>query len=370
MKFVDELCIEVQAGNGGNGCLSFRRERRVPRGGPDGGDGGDGGSLLLCAEESLGTLVDLRNHRRYSAKDGRRGGSKQCHGRNGPDLQLQVPVGTVVQDRDSGEVLGELCRPGETVRVVRGGRGGLGNVHFKSSVNRSPRRTTLGEAGEQRRLRLVLSLLADVGLLGMPNAGKSSLLSAISAARPKVADYPFTTLWPNLGTVQMDHDRYFIAADIPGLVAGAADGVGLGTRFLKHLLRTRLLLHVVDMQPVDGSDPAASVRQLNSEMEAFSPELARRECWLVPNKIDLLGGPAEVRREVSALCAAVDWQGEVMPISALHGDGVQLLCQRLMQWLESHDESPVSDEIIRVSLRSPIDPGDAATAGGVENDSA
>ena len=288
MKFVDEAIILVNAGKGGNGASSFRREKYIPRGGPDGGDGGDGGSVYLEASASLNTLIDFRFQPRYRAESGRSGQGKSCTGHKGEDKILAVPVGTTVIDEDTGETLGDLLSAGDKLLVAQGGFHGLGNIRFKSSTNRAPRQTTPGSEGEARRLRLELKLLADVGLLGMPNAGKSSLITAVSAARPKIANYPFTTLVPSLGVVSIEAHRSFVMADIPGLIAGAAEGAGLGIRFLKHLTRTRLLLHLVDVMPPDGSDPVDSVDQLDDELSAFSTALASRPRWLVLNKIDLL----------------------------------------------------------------------------------
>ncbi len=288
MKFVDEAIILVNAGKGGNGASSFRREKYIPRGGPDGGDGGDGGSVYLEASASLNTLIDFRFQPRYRAESGRSGQGKSCTGHKGEDKTLAVPVGTTIIDEDTGETLGDLLNAGDRLLVAQGGFHGLGNIRFKSSTNRAPRQTTPGSEGEGRRLRLELKLLADVGLLGMPNAGKSSLITAISAARPKIANYPFTTLVPSLGVVSIEAHRSFVMADIPGLIAGAAEGAGLGIRFLKHLTRTRLLLHLVDVMPPDESDPIDSVDQLDDELSAFSAALASRPRWLVLNKIDLL----------------------------------------------------------------------------------
>jgi len=289
MHFVDEATIKVHAGNGGRGMVSFRREKSIPFGGPDGGDGGDGGSVYLAADPGLNTLADFRYRRTFKAVNGEPGGSADCSGKGGGDLEIVVPVGTVIYDVDTEETLGDLTHAGERILVARGGGGGLGNQHFKSSTNRSPRRATTGYPGEKRELRLELKLIADVGLLGLPNAGKSTLISVVSAARPRVADYPFTTLHPNLGVVYVGEQKSFVMADIPGLIEGAAEGAGLGIRFLKHLQRTRLLLHLVDIAPPDpASDPVVDARAIAGELKKFSPELAKRERWLVLNKIDLL----------------------------------------------------------------------------------
>ncbi len=325
MKFVDEVSIRVEAGRGGDGCLSFRRERNLAKGGPDGGDGGDGGDVVLEAQASLNTLVDFRFQPRYRAESGQAGAGRDMTGRRGEDAVVRVPVGTLVIDEDSGEALGDLAQPGQRLRVAQGGRRGLGNTRFKSSTNRAPRRTTPGTPGERRKLRLQLRLLADVGLLGMPNAGKSTLIRAVSAARPKVADYPFTTLVPQLGVVRVGSGSSFVLADVPGLIAGAAEGAGLGTRFLKHLARTRLLLHLVDAVPIDGSDPVTAMTTIVAELERYSPALAQRPRWLVLNKVDLLAADAR-----AALCERFRAAGVSAPlylVSAVTGEG----CEELMQ---------------------------------------
>ena len=334
MKFVDEAVISVEAGAGGNGCLSFRREKYIPRGGPDGGDGGHGGDVVLCADPSLNTLIDFRFRRRFRAERGRHGQGKDRTGRAGADLRIPVPAGTVVIAADTDETLGELTAAGEEMIVARGGRRGLGNTRFKSSTNRAPRRTTDGSPGECLELRLELKLLADVGLVGMPNAGKSTLIRAVSAARPKVADYPFTTLVPNLGVVRRGPDRSFVMADIPGLVEGASGGAGLGIRFLRHLSRTRVLLHLVDVAPVPGSaDPVDQVRVLERELAAFDPELACRERWLVPTKLDLVP-PSERTDVVAAIVEGIAWEGPVHPVSAFAREGTDALCEAVMRHLE------------------------------------
>lgn len=335
MKFVDEVKIEVEAGAGGHGCLSFRREKFVARGGPDGGDGGDGGSVFLRADSALNTLVDLSFQPRRRAGSGRPGAGRGRTGRGGEDLLIPVPVGTGVIDVDTQELIADLSRPGETVMVARGGRRGLGNTRFKSSTNRAPRKTTRGAPGEARTLLLQLRLLADVGLLGPPNAGKSTLIRAVSAAAPKVADYPFTTLTPNLGVVRVDRERSFVMADIPGLVEGAARGAGLGIRFLKHLSRARLLLHLVDPLPADGGDPAAVAGAIVRELARFSPALASRPRWLAINKADLIDAEAaaELKR---ALARELDWTGEIHEVSGLTGEGCGTLCGRLMTAVEEH----------------------------------
>jgi GTP-binding protein len=348
MKFVDEATIEVEAGDGGNGVATFRREKFIPRGGPDGGDGGDGGSVWLVADENLNTLVDFRYRRSHRAERGENGKGRQMYGRKGGDLHVRVPPGTRVSDADTGELLGELVRHGQTLLVARGGRRGIGNVHFKSSTNRAPRQFTHGTPGERRALHLELLLLADVGLLGMPNAGKSSLIARISSARPKIADYPFTTLYPNLGVVRVDHERSFVIADVPGLIEGAAEGAGLGVRFLKHLSRTRLLLHLVDIAQLDpAADPAADVRGILRELEKFGGDLAGRERWLVLNKVDLL--PADelaARRQL--LLDELQWDGPIHCVSALSGEGTQALVYDLMARLEA----------LRAAERAPTAPAD------------
>ncbi|HBQ41915.1 MAG TPA: GTPase ObgE, partial [Halieaceae bacterium] len=324
MKFVDEASIKVFAGNGGNGCLSFRREKYIPRGGPDGGDGGDGGSVILEADENLNTMVDYRFVRSYRAENGESGRSRNCTGKSGEDLILRVPVGTTIIDEDSAEVLGDLAAHGDRLIVAQGGWHGLGNARYKSSTNRAPRQTSPGTEGEQRALKLELKVLADVGLLGLPNAGKSTLIRAVSAARPKVADYPFTTLVPNLGVVKVDAHRSFVVADIPGLIEGASDGAGLGIRFLKHLTRNRILLHLVDMAPVDGSEPADAALAIVRELERFSPTLAGRQRWLILNKVDLVP-EGELAPRRAALLEALAWEGPVYETAAISAEGTRRL---------------------------------------------
>ena len=337
MKFVDEATIIVEAGKGGHGCLSFRREKYVPKGGPDGGDGGDGGSVYLEADSALNTLIDYRFQRKYKAQNGEPGAGRNCTGTKGEDLVLPVPVGTTVVDMDTHEVLGDLTKEGQRLKVAQGGFHGLGNTRFKSSVNRAPRQTSKGSEGEARNLRLELKVLADVGLLGLPNAGKSTFIRSVSAARPKVADYPFTTLVPNLGVVSVQAHQSFVIADIPGLIEGAAEGAGLGIRFLKHLVRTRLLLHLVDVAPFDGSSPADAVRAIAHELEKFSETLASRPRWLVLNKVDMV---AEEDREVhcQAIVDELGWEGPVFRISALSGEGTKPLVQAVMRWIEEQAE--------------------------------
>ena len=334
MKFVDEANIKVIAGNGGNGAVSFRREKFIPMGGPDGGDGGDGGSIFLEATSGLNTLADFRNTRTYEAEHGERGSSRDMTGRGGADMVVPVPVGTLVHDADTQELLGDLVKLGERLKVAQGGFHGLGNARFKSSVNRAPRQSTPGSPGERRILKLELKVLADVGLLGLPNAGKSTLIRAVSGARPKVADYPFTTLHPNLGVVSVGQHRSFVMADIPGLIEGAAEGAGLGIRFLKHLQRTRILLHLVDVAPYEGSgDPVKDAKSIVQELKKFSPELAERERWLVLNKLDLL--PEDERdARCKAIIKGLKWEGPVFRISAISADGTRELCQKIMERLE------------------------------------
>jgi GTP-binding protein len=337
MKFVDEATIRVQAGNGGHGCLSFRREKYVERGGPDGGDGGHGGSVYLVADPAMNTLADFRVARKYRAESGQPGAGRNMTGRSGEDLDVNVPRGTVVHDVDTGELICDLTQPGQRQMIAEGGRGGLGNTRFKSSTNRAPRRTTNGTPGEARHLRLELKVLADVGLLGMPNAGKSTLISAMSQARPRIADYPFTTLHPNLGVVRVGRLQSFVMADIPGLIEGASEGAGLGIRFLKHLQRTGLLLHVVDIAPIDESDPAEAARAIIAELGKFSEELAGKPRWLVINKIDLLAADDLAAARLH-LIEALDWRGPVFEISAATGEGTEALAQAIVRRLEEDDD--------------------------------
>ncbi len=333
MKFVDEVSIFVKAGDGGNGMMSFRREKFIEKGGPNGGDGGDGGSVYLEADENLNTLVDYRYTRRFQAQNGQKGGSTDCTGAKGEDLILLVPVGTTVIDAATQEIMGDLTKAGQRLLVAQGGWHGLGNTRFKSSTNRAPRQTTPGKSGDARDLKLELKVLADVGLLGLPNAGKSTFIRSVSAAKPKVADYPFTTLVPNLGVVSVGRYKSFVIADIPGLIEGASEGAGLGIRFLKHLARTRLLLHLVDMAPLDGSDPADAAEVILHELEKFSPALTQRDRWLVLNKADQL---LEEEREerVRQVVERLDWKGPVFVISALESEGTEALSQAIMRYLD------------------------------------
>lgn len=332
MKFVDEATIQIQAGKGGDGCVSFRREKFIAKGGPNGGDGGDGGSVWAMADENLNTLIEYQYQRQFKAVNGEPGKGREMTGRKGGDIELKVPVGTTIRDLETDEVLADLTQHQQRVLLAQGGFHGLGNTRFKSSVNRTPRQFTKGSLGEARHLKLELKVLADVGLLGLPNAGKSTLVRSVSAARPKVADYPFTTLIPSLGVVRLDSERAFVIADIPGLIPGAASGAGLGIRFLKHLVRTRLLLHVVDVAPLDGASPAEQACQIQSELEQFSPTLMQRPRWLVLNKLDLLS--AEDLAEVQAqIITALNWQGPVFTISAVSGAGTAELMQHCAEHL-------------------------------------
>ena len=333
MKFVDEATIHVQAGKGGNGCLSFRREKYIEHGGPDGGDGGDGGSVYILADNDLNTLVDFRYQRRYEAQNGEGGRGRNCTGGKGSDIVLKVPAGTTIVDEDTNEVIGDLTHIGQKVKVAQGGFHGLGNTRYKSSVNRAPRQTSPGSEGEARTLRLELKVIADVGLLGMPNAGKSTFIRSVSQARPKVADYPFTTLVPNLGVVSVDRHRGFVVADIPGLIEGAAEGAGLGIRFLKHLARCRILLHLVDVAPYDETDPVESAKAIINELKLFSGTLAARDRWLVLNKVDLL--PEDQRELVcQRIIDELNWEGPVYQTSAIASQGTEVLCQNIMTFIE------------------------------------
>ncbi len=332
MKFVDEAKILVKAGDGGSGCLSFRREKFVPFGGPDGGDGGDGGSVYLVADPNLNTLVDFRFKRSFIAERGENGMGSQCTGKSGTDLTIRVPVGTLVYNETTGELIGDLVTAGEKLCVARGGTHGLGNLHFKSSTNRAPRITTKGTPGEERILHLELKLLADVGLLGFPNAGKSTLIAAISAAKPKIADYPFTTLRPHLGVVRVSEGKSFVMADIPGLITGAAKGAGLGIQFLKHLSRTKLLLHLVELSSPNSNDPVSEVNALVQELKNYSTELVNKERWLILTKSDLLS-PEEADARAAEIVTKLTWKHPVFKISALQHLGTKELCQALADYL-------------------------------------
>ena len=342
MKLVDEAEILVTAGNGGNGCVGFRREKFIPLGGPDGGDGGNGGSVWLVADENLNTLIDFRHERIFKAQRGENGMGRQAYGKGGEDKIITVPVGTVVINVDTDEVIGDLTTHGARLLVAKGGKGGLGNMHFKSSVNRAPRQALPGEEGEQRTLKLELKLLADVGLLGFPNAGKSTFIRAVSAATPKVADYPFTTLYPNLGVVKVENYRSFVIADVPGLIEGAADGAGLGTQFLRHLQRTRLLLHLVDISPmeggVEGVSPVEQVRAIERELEKHDPELLDKPRWLILNKADLMFED-EARAAAEQVIAELGWDQPWFLVSALGREGTWPIMNKVMTFFDQQREA-------------------------------
>lgn len=381
MKFVDEAVIRADAGDGGSGIVSFRREKYIPRGGPDGGDGGDGGSVYLKADTNLNTLVDYRYTRHYMAERGENGGTADCTGAAGKDIVLKVPVGTRVTDAGTGELLGDLKKEGDTILVARGGRHGFGNTHFKSSTNQAPRLRTLGAKGEKRQLKLELLLVSDVGLLGLPNAGKSTLVRQVSAARPKVADYPFTTITPSLGVVRTNQGRSFVIEDIPGLIEGASQGVGLGIKFLKHLLRCRVLVHLVDCLPADGSDPARNAQVIEAELKSYSKELYEKPRWLAINKADLVSED-EARAVLEKVCAALDEKPErTFMISALTGKGVKELTYALQDLVDSvrskesseeGPEGPVAEEFVwtepepEKEKRSDQDDGSGDEADGPE----
>ena len=342
MQFVDEVTIRVEAGKGGNGCLSFRREKYVARGGPDGGNGGTGGDVILKADAALNTLVDFRFQPLYRGQSGQSGSGRDKTGRSGEDRVVRVPAGTTIIDEDTLETLGDLSDAGATLRVAAGGDHGFGNAHFKSSTNRAPRKTTPGNPGEIRRLRLQLKVLADVGLLGLPNAGKSTLLSRVSASRPKIADYPFTTLTPNLGVVRVDHERSFVMADVPGLIEGAAQGAGLGSQFLRHLSRCRILLHMVDSLPLDESDPLDNVRAIEAELANYSPALAERPCWVVLNKVDLLNDEQRAGL-LERFRTQLGSQRQINVISAITGEGIDRLTYAVMDHIESRQKRLADD---------------------------
>ncbi|MBA0187041.1 Obg family GTPase CgtA [Pectobacterium odoriferum] len=335
MKFVDEATILVVAGDGGNGCVSFRREKYIPNGGPDGGDGGDGGDVYLLADENLNTLIDYRFEKSFRAERGQNGQSRDCTGKRGKDITIKVPVGTRVLDQGTGEVLGDMTRHQQSLMVAKGGWHGLGNTRFKSSVNRAPRQKTSGTKGEERELTLELLLLADVGMLGLPNAGKSTFIRTVSAAKPKVADYPFTTLVPSLGVVRMDSEQSFVVADIPGLIEGASEGAGLGIRFLKHLERCRVLLHLVDLAPIDESDPIENAKIIINELEQYGAGLAEKPRWLVFNKVDLID-KAEAEKRAKDIAAALGWDDKYYLISAANREGVNPLCWDVMNFLKAN----------------------------------
>jgi GTP-binding protein len=350
MKFVDEAQIRVTAGSGGNGCASFRREKFIPFGGPDGGDGGDGGSVWLVADEGLNTLVDFRHMRQFKAPRGQNGMGSQMYGKGGEDIFIRVPVGTVVTNVDTDEVIGDLTANGQRLKVADGGRGGLGNIHFKSSVNRAPRKATPGTPGEVRDLKLELRLLADVGLLGFPNAGKSTFIRAVSAATPRVADYPFTTLHPNLGVVRIGTDQSFVIADIPGIIEGAADGAGLGIQFLRHVSRTSLLLHVVDIRPIDGSDPVEQVQTIERELANFDTELVDRPRWLVINKMDVFDDEEELEATANDIVNRLGWTAPSFLVSAAGQQGTREVCLQVQQFFDAERaarkaETEASDDV-------------------------
>ena len=347
MKFVDEAVIEVHAGKGGNGCVSFRREKYIPLGGPDGGDGGDGGSVFLEGSASLNTMVDYRFTRKFRAQNGESGRGRNCTGKAGDDIVLPVPSGTTIIDEETDEILGDIQAAGDRLVVAQGGFHGIGNTRYKSSINRAPRQFSEGTVGESRNLKLELKVLADVGLLGLPNAGKSTLIRAVSAAKPKVADYPFTTLVPNLGVVKVDAHRSFVVADIPGLIEGASDGAGLGIRFLKHLTRNRVLLHLVDVAPFDESDPAQQALSIVRELERFSPTLAARPRWLVLNKIDLIDEETLKQRR-QAIVEALDWEGPVYEVAAISGRETVRLSGDLMTAIEFLNQQEAEDEEVKL----------------------
>ncbi len=344
MKFVDEATIKVEAGKGGNGIISFRREKYIELGGPDGGDGGDGGSVYLIGDVNLNTLVDFRYSRRYKAENGGTGGRRRMTGKGGDDLYIKVPLGTMVFDGETEEQIGDVTKHEQILCVAQGGFHGIGNVRYKSSTNRAPRQAKPGTPGEARTLKMEMKVLADVGLLGLPNAGKSTFISSVSGARPKVANYPFTTLHPNLGVVSVDVSRSFVVADIPGIIEGAAEGAGLGIQFLKHVSRTRLLLHLVDIAPPDeNEDPFEAFRVIEKEIENFSPELAKYERWLVINKIDLL---AEDERDqiCDDLVKRLEWKGKVFNISAISKQGTQDLCFNIMDYVEQQKALALAED--------------------------
>ena len=332
MKFIDEATINIYAGDGGNGIASFRREKYEPMGGPNGGDGGNGGSIYFESNENINTLIDFRFVKNYRAKKGENGKSSECYGAAGEDLIIKVPAGTVITKKQTGKIIADLKLHGEKIILAKGGKGGLGNVHFKSSVNRTPRQFTQGEPGEEFEIYLELKVLADVGLLGMPNAGKSSLIRFLSAAKPKVANYPFTTLQPNLGVVKIDIQRSFVMADIPGLIEGAADGHGLGHQFLRHLSRTKLLLHILDIAPYDESiDPALEAKAIIKELNKYSEEMIKKERWLVLNKIDLTNNIDIIKKNI---IKKLNWTGKIFCISAINGKGCKELKYEIMQHIE------------------------------------
>ncbi len=361
MKFIDEAKIEVLAGDGGNGSASFRREKFVPQGGPDGGDGGRGGSIYAIADRNINTLIDYRYARIHRAKGGENGRGADQYGRGADDITLRVPVGTVITDAESGALIADLVSHEQRALLARGGAGGLGNLHFKSSTNRAPRQFTRGGEGEKRLLRLELKVLADVGLFGMPNAGKSTFIRAVSAAKPKVADYPFTTLAPNLGVVRVDDGRSFVLADIPGLIEGAAEGAGLGHQFLRHLQRTRLLLHIVDLAPFDpDADPVRDAKAIVDELRRYDASLHEKARWLVLNKLDLVPEDERAAR-VKAFVKALRWKGPVFPVAAVNGEGCRAVVFAVQDWLDAHPAAPLESNAPVPRAANAIDaPADAS----------
>jgi GTPase len=353
MKFIDEATIEVIAGNGGSGCMSFRREKFIPFGGPDGGDGGRGGSVYAKGDRNLNTLIDFRYARKHVARNGESGRGSDQFGAAAQDIILRMPMGTIVSDAETGETIAELLVPDEMVRIVKGGDGGFGNLHFKSSTNRAPRQKTVGWPGEQKKLRLELRVLADVGLLGLPNAGKSTLIAAVSNARPKIADYPFTTLHPNLGVVRVGPEQSFVVADIPGLIEGAAEGAGLGHQFLRHLQRTQLLFHVVDLAPFDdGADPVDQVRIIARELRKFDAGLVRKERWLVLNKVDMVPDK-ELESRVKSIVRRLRWKGQVFSISALTRAGLEPLIRAAYERIAIMKNPPIPEPDPRFATAQP-----------------
>ena len=342
MNFVDDIDVRVAAGSGGHGCLSFRREKYIPRGGPDGGDGGDGGSVFFIASDATNTLVDFRISKIYRAENGTQGSGKNMTGKSGADLEIIVPVGTTISDLDTQEEIGDLKKHGDRIKVAQGGEGGLGNARFKSSTNRAPRKITKGQEGESRHLQLELKLIADIGLLGMPNAGKSSLIRKMSSAKPKVADYPFTTLYPNLGVVSVGMLQSFVMADIPGLIQGAAEGSGLGLEFLRHLERTKILLHILDLSPDNVEmEPIHAFNDIDSELKKYSEELYKKPRWLVFNKIDLVA-PSDLDLMCEKIIDAIGWQGKVLRVSALSGEGCDIIAKNIIEELDKMASEEVS----------------------------
>ena len=342
MNFVDDIDVRVAAGSGGHGCLSFRREKYIPRGGPDGGDGGDGGSVFFIASEATNTLVDFRISKIYRAENGAQGSGKNMTGKSGADLEIIVPVGTTISDLDTQEEIGDLKKHGDRIKVAQGGEGGLGNARFKSSTNRAPRKITKGQEGESRHLQLELKLIADIGLLGMPNAGKSSLIRKMSSAKPKVADYPFTTLYPNLGVVSVGMLQSFVMADIPGLIQGAAEGSGLGLEFLRHLERTKILLHILDLSSDNVEmEPINAFKDIDSELKKYSEALYKKPRWLVFNKIDLVV-PSDLDLMCEKIIDAIGWQGKVLRVSALSGEGCDIIAKNVMEELDKMASEEVS----------------------------